>query len=198
MSDQKTLDVYAKRASDYADAFDGTSSDRHLISFINALPDGAAVLDLGCGPGRAANELRNAGFSVDAWDASPEMAALAKERFDLPVRVADFASLEADGRYDGVYANFSLLHAPKADMPKHLSRIARALKPSGVLHIGLKTGTGEARDKIGRFYAFYHDSEITGLLDSAGFTVFSRDTGEEAGLDGTIAPWIILKAKRDV
>jgi hypothetical protein len=81
-------------------------------------------------------------------------------------------------------------------MPRHLESIARALKPSGIFHIGLKTGTGEKRDAIGRFYAYYEDAELTALLASAGFDVIARRTGEEAGLDGTIAPWIILLTRK--
>ncbi|NNE81219.1 MAG: methyltransferase domain-containing protein [Silicimonas sp.] len=195
MSDRETLDVYARRAGDYADAFEKPSPDRHLEAYIAALPTGARVLDLGCGPGRAAAAMRDAGLLVDASDASPEMAAIARDRFDLKVRVADFFALDAVDRYDGIYANFSLLHAPKSDMPGHLARIATALKPGGLFHVGLKTGTGETRDELGRFYAYYTDDEITGLLESAGFQVESRHTGSEAGLDGVEAPFIILKAK---
>ena len=195
MPDRETLSVYAARAGDYAAAFDRPGPDRHLEAFITALPSGARVLDLGCGPGRAAAAMRDAGLLVDASDASPEMAEVAKALYGLIVDVSDFTRLAARARYDGIYANFSLLHAPKAEMPGHLSRIARALKPGGLFHIGLKTGTGESRDGLGRFYAYYEPDEITALLEAAGFRIGSRHTGSEAGLDGTNAPFIILKAR---
>jgi hypothetical protein len=140
--------------------------------------------------------MRDAGLTVDAWDASPEMARIGRDTHGLDIRVAEFAELTAESVYDGIFANFSLLHAPKADMPAHLDRISTALKPGGLLHLGLKSGDGEARDAIGRFYAYYQDAEITGLLKTAGFVVETRDFGSEAGLDGTIAPWIILSARK--
>ncbi len=197
MADDQTLGVYAHKARDYADRFATGSPGPRLTAFIDSLPKGGRVLDLGCGPGRAAAVMKAAGLDVDAWDASPEMAALAADRFGLAVRIATFDDLDATEIYDGVYANFSLLHAPKADMPGHLAAIARALKPGGHLHLGLKTGTGEGRDSLGRFYAYYTDPELTGLLAAAGITILTRATGAEAGLGGTVDPWIILKARKD-
>ena len=197
MADEETLGVYRAKAEDYARMVAGIGSNRHLDAFIAALPAGAHVLDLGCGTGNASAAMVEAGLTIDAWDGSPEMAKVARDQFGLDVQVKTFDMLTAIEAYDGVYANFSLLHAPKADMPANLDRCAQALKPSGILHLGLKTGSGEARDKLGRFYAYYSDAEITGLLEAAGLSVTSRVTGEEAGLDGAVAPWIIMKAKKN-
>ena len=196
MADARTLDVYASKARDYADRFVSDKPDRHLAAFISALPQAARVLDLGCGPGQSAATMQAAGLGVDAWDGSPEMAALAHEKFDVAVRVATFDELNVTETYDGIFANFSLLHTRKSDMPGNLARIARALKPRGLFHIGLKTGTGENRDALGRFYAYYEDAEITRLLQDAGFDILTRDFGADAGLDGTLAPWIIMKARK--
>jgi SAM-dependent methyltransferase len=196
MADRQTLDVYAERASEYSGRFSEAKSGRALSAFIDALPDGARVLDLGCGPGTALAHMARAGLAAEGLDASPEFAALARKTSGAPIRVGTFEDLDAVGIFDGLYANFSLLHAPKADMPAHLTRIAKALKAGGLLHIGLKTGTGETRDGLGRFYAYYEDGEITALLEEAGFVVISRLTGSDEGLDGTVAPWIILHARR--
>ncbi len=196
MADAETLAVYAKRAQDYADRFEGSAVSPHLAAFIDALPAEARVLDLGCGPARASRAMRDRGLAVDAWDASPEFARVAKDTNGIDVTLATFDDLDADAVYDGIYANFSLLHAPKAEMPGHLARIGRALTPGGLFHIGTKMGTGEKRDKLGRFYAYYTEEELTGLLLDAGFEITYRRTGEEPGLDGTIAPWIILHARK--
>ena len=194
MTDRATLDVYDARAADYADMVKKPEPNRHLTDFIDALPKGARVLDLGCGPGGSAAEMQKAGLRVDAWDASDEMAKLGKA-IGVNIRVAGFDALTAQSAYDGIYANFSLLHAPKADMQGHLARIASALRPGGLFHIGMKTGTGEKRDTIGRFYAYYTDAELTGLLAENGLTVLSRETGMDSGLDGVKAPWIIMRAR---
>ncbi|WP_366140686.1 class I SAM-dependent methyltransferase [uncultured Shimia sp.] len=176
MSDKDTLAVYAKAAGDYADRFariEDADVDQFsdLTAFFALLPDEGLVLDFGCGPGQWAAKIRDAGYRVDGMDASPEMAALAKERFDVDVTIATFDQLEAVEVYDGIWANFSLLHAPKAEMPHHLSRIHHALKPGGAFHIGTKLGEGEQRDHLGRFYSYYTEDELTGLLQGAGFTL---------------------------
>ncbi len=196
MADEETLRVYAARAGDYAKRFHEASVGKHLREFLDVLPNSAHVLDLGCGPGRAAAALLAEGHDVDAWDASPEMAKVGAELYGVNIKRAKFEALEALAFYDAIYANFSLLHAPKSEMPGHLDRIAKALKPGGLFHIGLKAGTGETRDALGRFYAYYGEDEIVGLLEAAGLTVEARAFGEEAGLDGTVAPWIILKARK--
>ncbi len=195
-ADRETLEVYGRKAADYVAMANRERNDRPLDAFIKSLPAQARVLDLGCGPGSAAARMAQAGMQVDAWDATPEMAALAREQFGLEVRVATFDELDADAVYDGIYANFSLLHAPRSEMPGHLDRIAKALTAHGLLHIGLKTGIGERRDSLGRFYAYYEESELAGLLDTAGFEILSRATGTEAGLDGVEAPWIVVRARK--
>ena len=194
MTDKETLNVYAAKAQDYAKRFSSAKPDLHLAAFMLAVPNGGRVLDLGCGTGRSTAFMIEAGLKADALDASAEMAEIAGSEYGVQVRVAGFETLEAEGVYDGIYANFSLLHAPKAEMPEHLARISKALVPGGFFHIGLKTGTGEKRDAMGRFYAYYTDAEITGLLEDAGFVVIERSFGADAGLDGPVAPWIILLA----
>ncbi|MYF88624.1 MAG: methyltransferase domain-containing protein [Boseongicola sp. SB0676_bin_33] len=195
-TDRETLDVYGRMAGNYAAMVHRERNDLHLEAFIKSLPARARVLDLGCGPGRAAARMARSGLQVDAWDASPEMAAIARERFGLEVRVAAFDALDADAVYDGIYANFSLLHAPRSEMPGHLDRVAKALTAHGLFHIGIKTGVGERRDSLGRFYEYYEESELAGLLETAGFETLSRATGAEAGLDGVEAPWIVMQARK--
>ena len=196
MADPETLVAYDQRAAEYARKFESVRPDRHLATFVEALPNAAQVLDLGCGPGQAANFMSRAGLRVEAWDASPEMARVASDTFGLDVKVAEFTDLAAENVFDGIYANFSLLHAPRSEMPAHLLNICKALKSKGVFHIGMKTGQGEQRDSLGRLYTFYADAELSALLEDAGFTVTNRTTGSEVGLAGTNDPWIIMLARK--
>ena len=79
----------------------------------------------------------------------PGISAAADERpvplegVRIDARLARFDELDAVARYDGIWANFSLLHAPRAEMPGNLARISRALRPGGWLHLGLKLGQGD-------------------------------------------------------
>jgi hypothetical protein len=58
----------------------------------------------------------------------------------------------------------------------------------------MKLGTGEQRDTIGRFYAYYTQAELTNHLKTAGFSVNRFGTGQSKGLAGFPEPWIIITA----
>lgn len=193
-TDSRTIGVYDARARDYAARFASAQPDRHLRAFIEALPKGARVLDLGCGPGHASAHMRAAGLRPDPVDASAAMVRLAIERHRLPARLASFDDIDDVAAYDGVWANFSLLHAPRRDLPRHLAALHRALKPGGLLHLGMKTGSGERRDGLGRFYSYYAVAELAALLGAAGFAVVAQEEGRERGLAGTEDPFVILHA----
>lgn len=192
--DETTISVYDTKASDYAKAFPAAGDEPGLQRFMSMLPKGAVVLDLGCGPGAHAAALYAQGFKVTATDASIAMVEMARRHKGLIVRQARFSDLREQDVYDGVWANFSLLHAPRADLPDHLLRIATALRQGGIFHIGMKTGEGERRDALGRFYAFYTVDQLCELLKVAGFDVIEVVLGESAGLAGTVDPWVEMLA----
>ena len=194
-TDEETIAVYDAKVKDYAEAFAAAEADASLQRFSDHLPANAKVLDWGCGPGTHAAVLKAKGFDVTATDASSAMVNVARSHEGVTVVQAEFADLQDENTYDGIWANFSLLHEPRSNMPANLRRIAVALKPDGVLHIGMKSGTGEARDHLGRFYTFYTSEELRGLLAEAGFEVFNEVTGEGAGLAGTVDPWMELLAR---
>lgn len=188
--DSETLRVYDARAEEYAQLVEADATGRWIKSFISKLPAGGAVLDLGCGPGASAEAMADAGFCVDAIDASDGMIALARARRGVNAIKGSFEDLDAIAKYDGIWANFSLLHAPRHDFAAHLERIARALKPLGYFHIGLKLGEGEGRDEIGRFYTYFQEDELMMSLKTAGFEPCEISKGRDPGLSGHIDPWI--------
>jgi len=196
MTDSITIEVYNQRAGDYLDMVTSDDSNPALDVFMAALPAAGLILDLGCGPATTSNTLRAHGFQVDPVDASIEMVKLANQTFDIGARQMSFHELDAKSHYDGVWANFSLLHASADDFPKHLLAIHCALKAHGVLHIGMKLGDGPKRDSIGRFYNHYSEAELTHYLDNAGFDVSHIRRGEDAGLSGDMSPWATMLGKR--
>ncbi|AUR09233.1 class I SAM-dependent DNA methyltransferase [Phaeobacter inhibens] len=189
--DRTTLEIYNRKASDYADRNEiHLRQDPRLEEFIAACPPGGQVLDLGCGPGTSSAVMASAGLRPLAMDASAEMIALADQLSGVQTQLASFDDLSGIDIYDGVWANFSLLHASRADFPRHLRAIRQALRSGGPFYIALKLGKGEARDALGRLYTYYEDNELKDLLRSAGFTPTNSTTGESVGLDGSMARWI--------
>jgi len=170
--------------------------DATLQSFIDLMPRGGSVLDLGCGPGAASAHMRDAGLSPDPIDASTGMIAIAVKKFGLPARVGSFDDIAGTDVYDGIWANFSLLHAARDDLPHYLKALCKATKPGGIIHIGMKTGDGTDRDAIERLYTYVTVSELSGLLANAGYQVIYTKEGREAGLAGTIDPFVIMRGKK--
>lgn len=191
MSDPATLAFYAAQTEAFRKMAEGHHNPQ-LAALMAALPQGARVLDLGCGPGQDARSLSRAGFAVVAMDASPEMLRQAAMHPGVQTRLGTFAELADIAAFDAVWASFSLLHAPKADFPDHLSAIHRALKPGGVLALSMKLGQGEGRDRLGRFYAYYTEAELTGLLTAAGFRIAHSHHGHSTGMAGTHDPFLTL------
>lgn len=194
MADQKTIETYNATADDYVKLVSRTTPDRDLRRFIDAIPKGGLVLDWGCGPGNSAAMMQAAGLVVEAVDASEKMVELARTKYGLNVKQATFDELDAKARYDGLWANFSLLHAPKTDMPHHLQAAHTALKKDGYFHIGMKLGTGEIRDRLARMYTYYEEDELKALLENAGFAIATTRKDAMEGMTGDVEPFIIITA----
>lgn len=194
MADQETIATYNATAEDYVKFVSRMTPDRDLRRFIDAIPNGGLVLDWGCGPGNSAAMMQAAGLVAEAIDASEKMVELAKSTHGLNVKQATFDDMDEKARYDGLWANFSLLHAPNSSMPKHLQAAHTALKKGGYFHIGMKLGTGEKRDKLARMYTYYEEVELKSLIENAGFTIATCRTDAMEGMAGNVEPFIIITA----
>lgn len=197
MADRETLDVYDAKAGEYAGLTGADAGpDVQLRAFLARVPAAARLWDLGSGPGRSAGLMAAEGHDVLATDASARMVALAAARPGVTARQATFEDIAGKAEFDGIFANFSLLHAAAPDLPRHLHAVAAALKPGGVFHIGMKLGEGTRRDSLGRRYTYVTEDGLDGLLRGAGLEPVERWTGAGPGLDGVVAPWIVMQAVR--
>jgi SAM-dependent methyltransferase len=194
-ADPATLEVYRAEAARYQALSPSPSEAAALDTFLGLLPPGGRILDLGCGPGHHAAAMAARGFDVTAWDASETFVDLARAK-GVRAERRSFDTLDAEAAYDGIWASFSLLHAPKAAFPRHLSAIARALRPAGHFFLGMKLGSGERRDALGRFYAYFSEADLTEALEAAGFETLHSVTGQGEGLAGTVDPFVLMTARR--
>jgi len=163
-----------------------------------ALPPGAKVLELGCGGGRDARAMIAAGHDVDATDGTPEIAAKAEALIGRPVRVLRFEDLNATAAYDGVWANASLLHVPRAALSGVPARVHAALRPGGLHMASFKGGGAEGRDRHGRYFNYLSADEILAAYRQSGaWEVEWLREHVGGGYDpGVLGPWIAVLLRR--
>lgn len=122
----------------------GTVSEVEWMIDRLALSEGDRVLDVGCGPGRHANELGRRGISVHGVDISTTFLELA--RADAPAGVTyehlDARHLEFDSEFDAVISvcqgAFGLADGPDGRQmidpdTEILAGMARAVRPGGMV-----------------------------------------------------------------
>ena len=194
MTDRETLRFYDESAAHYAQNFAKGPLDATLAAFLKRVPAGGRILDLGCGPGTDAAAMTDAGFDPDPIDASEGMVQFARDTHGLPARVATFDSDWGVETYDGIWASFSLLHAPRADLAGHIARLGVALKPGGAFYVGMKLGTGEQRDDLGRRYSYVTAAELSGWLEAAGLMVVESLQSVQTSMTGAQEPCIGMTA----
>jgi len=191
-TDPDTIAFYQARAPHYVLKF-GQSHSYQLDPFLDRLPPGGRVLELGCGGGQDSARMAERGFVTDATDATPAMVAKTNERFGLGARVMAFGELEAEAAYDGIWAHASLLHCPRAALPDVLARIHRALASGGWHFASYKLGENEGRDDLGRFYNFPDAEWLAAQYDAlAGWQIAETRRYTAGGFDNVERDWIDL------
>jgi ubiquinone/menaquinone biosynthesis C-methylase UbiE len=189
-----TSAAYDQIAADYA-ARPGLDDVMDAVRrrFAARLAPGARVLDVGCGPAHETAALRGLGLSACGLDRSRGMLAQARARRALPLLLGDMRHLPVrDGALDGLWVCASFLHIPKRDGPDVLGELHRALRPGGLLFIGVKQGNGERWVEHDggqrRFFAFYQEEQLDALLVSAGFAI--REGWTDPDSRGRPEAWI--------
>ena len=102
-----------------------------------------------------------------------------------------------DNQFDGVWACASLLHCPKSEFSSALENIILALKPEGCAYISLKKGDGELFDDKGRYFSFYQQAELEGLLGEVKGINKTNIWIEESPLRGANQAWINILIFKD-
>ena len=193
--DEATLQFYRRNAESYAAWAKAPS--RRLIGFLELLPEGGSILELGCGAGNHAAEMLARGFALRATDGSPEMAEIASKRLNHPVEVMRFDELDECDAFDGVWASACLLHVPRDELAGVLGRIHRALKPSGVFYASFKIGDGDGRDNLGRYYNYPSLGWLQATYAAAGaWDPLTSDTSVIQSFDQTPANMLHLVVRK--
>lgn len=169
----QTLAHYNRTAASF---FTGTI-DHDVSQNIDALlraitaPPPFTILDLGCGPGRDLKTFTELGHRAIGVDGAAEFVQMARDYSGCEVWHQDFLHLDLPAStFDGIFANASLFHVPKAVLPDVLKKLHAALKAGGVLFSSNPRGNNQ-EGWSGPRYGSYHDLDAwRRFLEQAGFT----------------------------
>lgn len=156
-------------------------------AYMQYLPAGGEVLDVGCASGLKAKYLIQHGFKVTGIDISDKLLDIARRE----VSVGDFRELSMmdldhmTEMFDGVFAQASLLHIPKKDAGGAVQKMADRLKTGGFLYIAVKESReGRPEEEIvkehdygfdyERFFSYFIMTELEAYLRQAGIEVVAE------------------------
>lgn len=131
--------------------------------FLNKLCISASILDFGCGSGRDTKYFLSQGYQVEAIDGSEELCKLASEYTGIPVKHMLFQELDAEEQYDGIWACSSILHLPLEELKPVLEKMAKALKPQGIIYTSFKYGNF-AGERNGRYFTDMTETSFAVLM----------------------------------
>ena len=166
ISQDTTLSWYRENAIQYAEETRNSLVLDALWEFLSRMKEGGTILDYGSGSGRDSAYFINKGFSVDSLDGSAEMKAQAERLFGIKVKLSSFLSLEEKDKYDGIWAQASILHLEEHDLRVALTLIERALKRDGVFYSSFRKGEEDGYEK-GRWYTNMTERRFLSFLPAS-------------------------------
>lgn len=202
---ETTLDVYRDSTfvDKYAERWVSAPPTAQLDRFLRCLPDGARVLDLGCGPGHHVAYMNTLGFRAVGVDQSPEMIRMARLLFPtMRFHVANwFDAAFEPAEYDGIWACASIVHLPGSVVPRLLRRLALATRTGGLLGMTVSTNKEAHWSPDGRFFfSLPRGVALTRMLARAGFAeIYAVDleTRETTVGAGQVGLWTEILARRE-
>ena len=195
---------YAAVAERYLEAVDATEFDprlRFLGDLAARLPDGAEVLDLGCGAGRPNAALLARRFGVTGVDVSGRQLELARKEVPAATFIhADLADVDLPAAsFDAAVALYSIAHLPRERHGPLYARIAGWLRPGGLFLASLacsdEPGAIE-EDWLGApmYFSSFDAATNRRLLEQAGFELLHDELVEMQEGGGSVTfQWVLVQ-----
>ena len=165
---------------------------QNVQALLNAIDgDGPhTILDFGCGPGRDLATFRDLGHTPIGLEGSKRFCQMARDFSGCEVLNQDFLDLNLPTEWlDGIFANATIFHVPRQELPRVLGELCDALKPGGVFFSSNPRG-----DNIegwnGMRYSSYHDlAAWRSYMRTAGFVELGHYY-RPSGLPRDQQPWL--------
>ena len=158
-----TLTYYNQNAQSFITNTISVDFTATQTRFTTHLPQGATILDFGCGSGRDTKYFLSQGYQVEAIDGSEALCKLASEYTGIPIKRMLFQELDAEEQYDGIWACSSILHLPLEELKPVLEKMAKALRPQGIIYTSFKYGNF-AGERNGRYFTDMTETSLVALM----------------------------------
>jgi SAM-dependent methyltransferase len=197
---ERTLSHYEAGAASFWEGTRGHDVSQNLEALLSALPSrqGLRILDVGCGPGRDLVTLRDLGHLPTGLDGCAAFVKMARLHSGCPVLEQSFFELQLPAAsFDGIFANASLFHVPRATLPRVLQELFAALVPGGALFCSNPRAMGGEREGWqGERYGTYLTLESwSELFEAAGF-VLDRHFLRPPGKPAAEQPWLAMVLRK--
>ncbi|MFR7538694.1 MAG: class I SAM-dependent methyltransferase [Clostridium sp.] len=146
-----TLDYYNQQAEKFVQSTVDVEFSHLQNLFIEMLPAGGTILDLGCGSGRDSKAYKKAGFNVIAVDGSEALCKIAEEYIGQQVICRKFQDLDISETLDGIWACASLLHLEMDDIVETMKKLTNRLCSGGIFYVSFKYGNFSGK-RNGRYF----------------------------------------------
>lgn len=179
----KTIEYYNNNSQDFFESTVNADMAEQYKMFEKYLPQGARILDLGCGSGRDSKYFLDKGYAITAIDGSEELCQLAREYTGLEVLQMFFEDLDFENEFDGIWACASLLHVPSERLEGVLKKVIDVLVPEGILYISFKYGDYSG-ERNGRMFTDLDEEMLRELIGKIpGCEIVEVGTSEDARAD---------------
>jgi SAM-dependent methyltransferase len=175
----QTIDAYERSAKECIARWNRRRHRRPplLVEWLQGLPAGARLLDLGCGGGKDVGDLDRRGYRVVGVDRTSALLSAGRCRYpSLPLVRADFRDLPFQAMsFDGLWAAASLMHLPKPDARRILADLCKLVRPGGLfaatVTYGVKSRLVTDGWVPGRYFARWKKEELARAVRRAGWEI---------------------------
>ena len=188
----ETLAHYDKRADSFWEGTRSHDVSQNIAALLKSIGGNPpfTLLDFGCGTGRDLKVFADKGHTAVGLEGSTRFAAMAREHSGCEVWQQDFLRLELPvAHFDGVYANASLFHVPRQELPRVLRELHATLKSDGVLFSSNPRGHNEEGWNGGRYGTHLDLAAWRAYMTQAGFSELMHYYRPE-GLPREQQPWL--------
>lgn len=204
-----TFQTWDKLASAYQDKFMDLDlyNDTYDLFCELVKPNGASVLEIGCGPGNITRYIlaKRPDFNIEGIDVAPNMLKLAKENNPAAsFKVMDCRHIDTLATaYDAILCGFCLPYLSKEDCRKFIKDCAALLNAGGILYFSViedeyaKSAMETSSNGEHSLFVYYHEAAyLQQWLSEYGFEELALNRKQYSKADGSSSVHIIFIAQR--